>query len=74
MAGALEGRARHLTGLPVAHDLEQIAVGVKEVEAVVIAPIDRMSGLHASLGQALPGCGEIRTAHAKRVMTPAQRM
>ncbi len=58
----------------VAYEFEQVAVGVEEVHAIVIAPVDWPRTLDASFSQALARVFEIGAAHAEGVMPSAERM
>ena len=56
MAGARDGdegilRASPSPAAPISHQLEQVPVRIEEVEAVVIAPVDRGVVRYARLGE-----------------------
>src|SRR5271168_3530567 len=58
----------------VAHHLEQVAVGIEKVDAIVIAPIDSRGTLDPSRCQALARAGKIVRLDLERVMTAAERV
>ena len=52
----------------ITDDFEQVTVGVEEVEAIMIAPVDRRGALDCGLRQTGAGRGEVRMTDAKGVM------
>ena len=58
----------------VAHDFEQVAVRIKEIHAVMIAPVDWSCTFDPGLREPLAGGLEIGTAHLESMMPFAQRM
>src|SRR5208282_3424 len=58
----------------VTHHLQQIAVGIEEIDAVVIAPIDRRRALDPGRRQPLPSVGKIAPRHPERMMSAAERV
>src|SRR5579862_3540239 len=69
-------RARAISGRAsaVAHYLEQIAVGIEKIDAVVVTPIDRRGALDPRRRQPLARDGKIPRLHLERMMAAAQRM
>jgi hypothetical protein len=60
--------------LAVCHDLEQVAVGIEKVEAVVVAPVDGLGRFDAG-GCQTPRRGQkVRVVHAKGMVAAAERM
>src|SRR5581483_8884613 len=76
-AGHLRRHAKLLDrkrSIAVAHHLEQVAVGIEKVHAVVIAPVDRRRALDARRGEPRGRGGEVGAAYAECVMAAAKRM
>jgi hypothetical protein len=58
----------------VAHDFEQVAVEIKEIHAIMIAPVDWRRTFDPGLREPLARSFEIVAAHLERMMAFAQRM
>ena len=58
----------------VAHNFEQVAVRIEEIDAIVVAPIDGLGRFHSGCHELIPRVKEILVAHAESVMTLTKRM
>src|SRR5712691_1236372 len=57
----------------VAHDLEEVAVGVEEVQTVVVSPVDRRVEGDPTRGEKRLRGDEVRVGDLERVMRFAER-
>lgn len=63
-----------LLRVAIADELKQISVWIKEIHAIVIAPIDRRRSLDACRRKPFFGVREVIGADPERVMSAAQRI
>lgn len=58
----------------VTNDFEQVAIGIEEIDTIVIAPINRLSRFHPSFAELIPSAKKIFMADSKSMMALAERM
>src|SRR5262249_61226529 len=66
--------SRAFTFRAVTHELEQVTVGIEEVEAIVIAPVDRRMIRDATLGEQCLGSLQVVPSDLESMVTLAERV